>query len=332
MKTFWKTFILSIIFFISAIYLGSHSYTKVHETKLPPKIGLVEGKVENKMVNMPKKEMVKVEENFNSLDEAFKKSKRINVLLLGLEDIRTDTIILASFHPNNKKVDIISIPRDTYVHRKGYDQAELRKLNAIYGSHGPEGVKKALSHILLGVPIHNYVIIDYKGVENIVDSIGGVEVMVPFHMKYSDPTSNPPLNIDIPEGKQKLNGKESLDFLRYRKGNKKNSGYIDGDLGRIKAQQEFLKAFIDKTMSYKLPLVVKSGFKHVETDISLMEAVNYSTNVMGINMEDIKFQTLPGEAEFKRFDGKVLSYFIHDSLEIKSLMEEIYNIKKPPKS
>ncbi len=100
---------------------------------------------------------------------------------------------------------------------------------------------------------------DYRGVESIVDSLGGIEVVVPFHMVYKDPptATPPPLYINIPEGKQILDGKQSLNFLRYRKGNKGKSGYIDGDLGRIKSQQEFLKSFIDKTLSHKLPIVVK---------------------------------------------------------------------------
>ena len=323
MKTFWKTFILSVIFFTLAIYLGSYSYTKVNKDKIRSNI--------NTPINTPKKSQIKVDEDYSSLEEALKESKRINVLLLGLEDIRTDTIIFASFHPDDKKVDIISIPRDTYIHRKGYNAAEQRKINAIYGSHGVEGVKKAVSHVLGGVPIHNYVILDYKGVEKIVNSIGGVEVMVPFHMKYSDPSSNPPLNIDIPEGKQKLNGKQSLDFLRYRKGNDKKTGYIDGDLGRIKAQQEFLKAFVDKALSYKLPLVIKNGFDYVKTDISLIEGINYSTNVLGIKVEDFKFKILPGEGEFKKIDGKLLSYYIYNPLETKKILEDIYNIKKSPK-
>ena len=109
-----------------------------------------------------------------------------------------------------------------------------------------------------------------KGVENIIDSIGGVEVMVPFNMKYEDPTANPPLNIDIKEGKQVLDGEKSLEFLRYRKGNNNKEGYIDGDLGRIKAQQQFLKSFVDKALSYRLPVVIKKGFDYVKTDIKLI--------------------------------------------------------------
>jgi LCP family protein required for cell wall assembly len=333
MKNFWKTFILSIIFFTIAIYLGSHSYTKINKKENYANIGTAEKKDEEEIVKEKtvKERMIKKEENYDSLEDAFKNSKRINALVVGLEDVRTDTIMFASFQPEDKKVDIISIPRDTYIHRKGYNQGEQRKINAIYGNHGIAGVKKAVSHLLEGVPIHHYIIVDYKGVENIIDYLEGVEVVVPFHMVYKDPTAKPPLYINIPEGKQLLDGKQSLNFLRYRKGNKGKSGYIDGDLGRIKAQQEFLKSFVEKSISYKLPVVVKRGFEYIETDINLMDGINYSTKALGIKTEDFNFQTLPGKSEFKRIDGKLLSYFTPNLLDTKKLLENLYKVKKPPK-
>ncbi|NMA86444.1 MAG: LytR family transcriptional regulator [Tissierellia bacterium] len=335
MKSFWKTFILSIIFFISAIYLGSHSYTKIYREESLNNMNIIKENKSSEKVNSReenKKEVIKKEESYSSLEESFKNSKRINALIVGLEDIRTDTIILASFHPEDKNIDFISIPRDTYIHRRGYNQGEQRKINAIYGSHGISGVKKAVSYTLGDVPIHHHIIMDYRGVESIVDSLGGIEVVVPFHMVYKDPTATPPLYINIPEGKQILDGKQSLNFLRYRKGNKGKSGYIDGDLGRIKSQQEFLKSFIDKTLSHKLPIVVKKGFEHIETDIKLLDGINYATKVIGIKTDDFKFQILPGESEYKRINGKLLSYYIPNSLETKNLLETLYKVKKPPKN
>ena len=266
---------------------------------------IFKGKSENKEKSIENK-------TYSSLSEAFKDSDRINIIFLGMEDSRTDTIMLASFEQETKKVDIISIPRDTYIHRKGYDQAEQRKINAIYGDHGVGGVKKAVSYILESIPIHHYVMMDYKGVESIIDSIGGVEVVVPFHMKYKDPTANPPLNIDIKEGRQVLNGKESLEFLRYRKGNNHKGGYIDG-----------------KALSYRLPVVIRESFNNVKTDIKLTEGLAYSTNAMGIKDKDFIFKTLPGEGEFKRANGKLLSYFTYDVLETKKLLEQIYKVKPP---
>ena len=150
-------------------------------------------------------------------------------------------------------------------------------------------------------------------------------------MVYRDPTAKPPLYINIPEGKQVLNGKQSLNFLRYRKGNKGKSGYIDGDLGRIKAQQEFLKSFTAKALSYKLPLLVKKAFDHIETDIKLLDGINYATKAIGIKTEDLNFQILSGESEYRRINGKLLSYYIPNSLEIKKTLETLYKVKKSPR-
>jgi anionic cell wall polymer biosynthesis LytR-Cps2A-Psr (LCP) family protein len=148
-------------------------------------------------------------------------------------------------------------------------------------------------------------------------------------MRYRDPTGDPPLNINIKEGKQVLDGKKSLEFLRYRKGNNNKGGYIDGDLGRIKAQQQFLQSFLRKTLSYRLPVVIKKSFDYVKTDMKLTEALAYSTKAIGIKDEDFTFITLPGEGEFKRINGKLLSYFTYDALQTKRLLEKIYKVNPP---
>lgn len=335
MKTFWKTFILSILFFIFAVCLGSFSRTKLNspntknksESVLEARVGKDNTEEETRAHKEVGEKSSREEETYSSLEEAFKDDRRVNVLFVGLEDIRTDTIILSSFHMDNKKVDSIFIPRDTYIHREGYNKGEQRKINAIYGSHGISGVKKAVSYLLEDIPIHHHIIMDYEGVENIVDTVGGVEVVVPFPMVYTDTTANPPVHINIPEGRQVLDGKKAMDFLRYRKGNTKKVGYIDGDLGRIRAQQEFLKSFTKKALSYRLPFVVKRGFEYIETDIKLVEALNYATKAVGIKAEDFKFTTLPGESEFKRIRGQLLSYFIPNSSETKKLLEELYKVK-----
>lgn len=332
MRTFWKVFSISFIFFFVAMALGSYSYLKnEHEDN---NLGIVSqiggGKLEKQKEETQDKELEKTvekeeeiikEESFSSLEEAIKKSKRINAVIMGMEDVRTDTIIFLSFDLNKKDVYAVSIPRDTYIYRKGYDLAEQRKINAIYESHGAEGMKQAVSYIFHQVPIHHYVVLDYEGVKNIVDSLGGVEVVVPFDMKYQDLSANPPLRINLKAGRQVLNGDKALQFLRYRK------GYIEGDLGRIKAQQEFLKSFAKKALSFRLPVVIKNVYEYVETDISLFEALYYATKMLNMEGENIKFITLPGKPEFRKYGGKLLSYFIFNSQETKKLIEEIYNVE-----
>lgn len=286
----------------------------------------------NENINIAKKIIKKFEveskevESYSSLEEAVEKSKKINVLIVGMENVRTDTIIVANFCPDSKKVNLISIPRDTYIHRKGYDGAEQRKINSVNGAHGIEGVKKTASYILDDIPIHYHVILDYNGVKKIIDEIGGVEVEVPFHMKYNDMYSKPPLNIDIPPGKRTLNGKESLDFLRYRIGNNKKNGYVDGDIGRIRTQQEFISSFIGKAKGDMIK-VLKEGIKQVETDFTTIELLSYGRKAIGMNNDDLELMILPGNSEFKNINKRILSYYIYDKAEVTKLVNKIYNVK-----
>lgn len=327
MKTFLKVFIVSLLFFFVAFYIGANVYIENNSDKIEGNMSI--GFAEN--INIPDTILAKLEvrpkerEQFKSLEEAFEKSNRTNFLVLGMEDVRSDTIILASFCPDSKKIDLIAIPRDTYVHRKGYNDGEKRKINSVYFDHGIDGVKKTISYILPDIPIHYYMMIDYEGVEKIVDLVGGVELDVPFHMKYRDPTSKPPLDIDIKPGYQLLDGKQSLDFIRYRKGNNR-MGYRDGDLGRINAQKDFLKAFIPRAKDNVFTLVTK-GLKYLKTDIKLMEALSHGRNAIGISSEDMNFRLLPGKSDLREVNKNIYSYYIYNDREIQSMLEEIYNIK-----
>lgn len=329
MKTFAKVFIVSFVFFLLAILIGSYSYVKEKDIKLETNINNIVGdKINvNKYVSKKNETEPKEIKYYSDLKKAIEESNRINILIIGLEDVRADTIMFASFCPDTRKVNLINVPRDTYIHRKGYNGAAERKINSIYGEHGIMGLRKAVSHILGDIPINHHVIVDYEGVEKIVDEIGGVEVDVPFKMEYKDPTAKPPLNININSGKQILDGKKALQFLRYRKGNNKQ-GYVDGDLGRIKAQQQFLTSFITKT-SENLLTVVTKGIGYVKTDINIIDSFVYAKKALGMTKDDFKFDILPGKAEFKKVNKKVLSYFIYNSKEIKEVLEEIYNVKDP---
>lgn len=329
MKKFSMVFILSFFFFFIAMYIGANSYIQEKNIELENNIGA--GFYENISIGKTIVKKLEVEpkepEVYSSLEEAIEKSNRVNFLILGMEDVRTDTIILGNFCPDSKKLDLISIPRDTYIHRKGYNSAEQRKINSVNGVHGIPGIKKTVSHILDGIPISYYITLDYKGVEKIIDELGGVEVDVPFHMKYSDIASDPPLNIDISPGRQTLNGKRSLDFLRYRKGNNNKGGYIDGDLGRIRAQQDFIKSFIEKAQE-DIITVLRKGITYVKTDASIVDLLSYGRKSIGMTKDDLNLTILPGKAEFKKVNKRVLSYYIYDKSEVTKLLEKIYNVKK----
>lgn len=320
MKTFFKTFIVSLLFFLVAYSLGSFYSLRNNNVELDDYISQGE-KLNTNIINAQQRELeLKEEIEFDDLDTALEESSRVNFLILGLEDIRTDTMILASFDSDAKILDLISIPRDTYIHRKGYNTGPQRKINAIYYANGVEGVKQAVKHIV-DIPIDNHIIIDFEGVKEVVDLVGGVEVDVPFHMKYKQ--------IDLKPGKQVLNGEEALGFIRWRKNDDNSNNYIDGDLGRIKAQHEFLKSLLAKSKDNIVSLV-RSGFKYVDTDLKIFETIMLARDVNGIDNKNTRFYTVPGEHEFRTIDGVINSYYIFNGEEAEELIKNIYNVKKHP--
>jgi LCP family protein required for cell wall assembly len=156
---------------------------------------------------------------------------RINVLVVGLEEVRSDTTFVISYNAKLKNAHIISIPRDTYYFREDFQFSQNNKINSIYQVKGIEGLKDKIEEILK-IPINNYIIIDYEAFKVAVDAVEGVEINVPFHMKYDDIKDSPPLRIDIKPGKQTLDGENALKFLRFRKGNPGYESYKHGILLR----------------------------------------------------------------------------------------------------
>jgi len=251
-----------------------------------------------------------------SLGKAASNMKRFNILLAGLENKRTDTIMLVSYDTENKTADIISLPRDTYLPRNTDDEAELKKINAVYGQEGIEGLTLRVQG-LLGIPVEKYAVIDYEAVVACVDMIGGVQVDVPFHMEYTDIYDDPPLYIDIPEGVQVLDGEQSLKFLRFRK------GYDNQDLGRIEAQQQFIKSFVKRYLGLQLPEVIKEAYSHIETNISVSDLLDLAGDLVGFSTDNINTCILPGMET--PLEG--LSFYVPDENGIKNLIYSLYGLE-----
>lgn len=260
----------------------------------------------------------------SSFFKAFTNAKKVNVLLLGVNGNLTDTIMLVSFDMDKRYVDIISIPRDTYYQRQGYNSQAERKLNAAYRGN-PVNTAKAVSDILEGIPINYYAVIKYEGIEEIVDSMGGVPMDIPFRMKYDDPYDKPPLHINIPEGEQVLNGKQAVQFLRFRHSNK-NSGYQsypDADMGRIKAQQQFMVNAFKQCLGFDLPKIATTVYDNVTSDMKLKTVLYFAGKSTGITGEDITTYTLPVKT-----DPNPPYYVYPDVEEIEKMLIEIYSIEE----
>ena len=250
-------------------------------------------------------------------------NERVNILVMGVESTRTDTIIFLSIDTGSNKVDAVSIPRDTYYPTEGKEGLGQKKINAVYGfkdSGGPEGLVEAVS-ALLDTNIDYYILVDYEGVSDVVDLIGGVEVDVPFRMKYDDPYANPPLHIDFEPGVQIIKGDNALEYLRFRKSNDGSVG--GGDVSRIERQQDFLKSAAKSALGPKLPIVIIRGLSYVDTDMPVYKGGLVGASMIGVNSEKINFHTLP--MDYSGYGNDGLSYFFHDEEETELLIDEITN-------
>ncbi|MDR2156657.1 MAG: LCP family protein [Clostridiales Family XIII bacterium] len=244
----------------------------------------------------------------------YKDSKRVNVLLLGHNQELTDTIMLGSFDTELKRVDVISVPRDTYYERPDYPGAAYQKINSVYKTEGVEAMAAAVSEVLNGTPIHFYEIISDEGVAHIVDAMGGVTIDVPMDMHYTDESQN--LYIDLKQGTQTLDGERAVQFLRFRK------GYPTGDIGRVEAQQNFLKEAFKQSIGFGFPKVARTAVKEVETNMQLKMALRLAGKAVGMTTEDIATHTAPGEAS--TFNGA--SYYLVDAGRTAVLMDSIYGM------
>ncbi|MBS7526631.1 LCP family protein [Fusibacter paucivorans] len=248
---------------------------------------------------------------------------RINILVLGIEGTRTDTMLLVSMSTRDNAVDVIAIPRDTYYPTDGKTKLGQKKLNAVYGFKdvgGVDGVSHAISNIL-GIEINHTVTVNYDAVKSIVDLLGGVEIDVPFDMQYDDLYATPPLHIDFKAGPQVITGDNAIGYLRFRKS---NDGKIrEGDIQRIGRQQAFIAAAAKKAIGPKLPYIVSGAIKEVETDLSIPDGMLYTIGMLGINDAKIHMHTLPAKSIGTGSDG--LSYYYYDADATRQMMLDIYN-------
>jgi len=254
--------------------------------------------------------------------KVFTEAEKVNVLLLGVNQGLTDTIMLVSFDTKNKRIDLISIPRDTYYQREGYNSAAERKINAAYRKN-PINTARAVHEILLGIPINYYAVIDYEGIKKIVDSMGGVPMDIPFPMKYTDLYDKPPLYINIPKGEQVLDGEHAVQFLRFREGDKGYQSYPEGDIGRVKAQQRFMVNAFKKCISFELPKIAATVFENITSDIDLKIVLYLAGKGVGITGDDITTYTMPGTP-----DPKSPYYVYPKAKEIAEMLIEIYSMEK----
>ncbi|TDA68635.1 MAG: LytR family transcriptional regulator [Clostridia bacterium] len=247
---------------------------------------------------------------FNPLPAILKKEP-VNILLLGVdqrgkEPSRADTILVAFVDPSVPQVNLLSIPRDTYVNVPGVG---MTKVNHAHAYGGSELTMEAVE-ALLGVPVDRYVEVNFEGFAKIIDILGGIEIDVDRRMHY------PPEGIDLQPGRQVLDGKDALAFVRFR-------GYPEADIERIEHQHQFLLALADQTLRarniIRLPELVAELRNNVRTNMDLTEVVSLAQSLKDMPPGNMAARTLPGEPRYIR----EVSYWVPDTEKLKPVVQQL---------
>ncbi|MFN8671960.1 MAG: LCP family protein [Candidatus Sericytochromatia bacterium] len=223
---------------------------------------------------------------------------------------RTDAILLAKM--TNEGIDLISIPRDSYVNIPDYG---YNKINSANVKGGPELLKKTVEN-WLNLKIDDYVLINTFGVIEFVDLFGGIDFNVPKRMKYNDYAGN--LFIDLYPGMQKLDGKKVHDLLRFRNDEL-------GDLNRVKREQDMIKAILTQTLKpsnlLKIPSALYILDNYIETSMNSSKVVFLAKKLLETDdlKNKISMQTLPGIGGTKNGAW----YWFIDEKETKNILSEL---------
>lgn len=246
-------------------------------------------------------------------EEAFPGKDGINVLLMG-HDVdrdrkgrivdtrgRADSIILARIDFTGKRINLLSIPRDTLVRIPGYRGKRRVSYANAYG--GPDLSCRTVSDFL-GVEPDYYVMVGFDGFQKAIDMAGGLRINVDKQLDYDDNWGD--LHIHLKPGEQKLNGEQAIGFVRYRHA---NNGEGDSDLVRIKRQQEFFRAakarLADPQVMFRAPRILDKIRADTQSQLTPSQIACLAMFVRSLPQSAIRTETLPvmpGGGAFVRAD------------------------------
>ncbi len=196
--------------------------------------------------------------------------QRITFLLLGIDradsfDGNTDVIMLASLDPESGSALVLSIPRDLCLDTC---DSHSSRVNEILKRQGMEALQETL-HNITGLPIDYFLLVNFYGVERIIDSLGGVNVWSPreFDERFVYLDTDEEIRLVLEPGLNTLNGREAVAYGRSRKYDPA------GDFARICRQQQVMRGLRDQALSpaliLNIPAVIEELGGAFRTDFPL---------------------------------------------------------------
>ena len=218
----------------------------------------------------------KTYKGFGNETNVIAENKPMTILLMGVdtgsgsrEDPwagNSDTMILVTVNPQTKETTMTSLERDILTNITSDGETVQAKLNSAYAQGGAKLAIKTIQD-LLNIHIDRYVMINMKGLVQLVDKVGGITVNNPFDFDISIEENEPEYTAKIAPGRQEINGDQALVYSRMR--------YQDpeGDYGRQKRQREVIKKVVEKVLSLNsvshYQAILKAVSSNMQTNIEL---------------------------------------------------------------
>lgn len=301
-------FILTIAIVIGGSYAYvRYKYDKMVVEKTKEEHRITQSEKDNNKDNSDTSESTSSKDGDNDKkDNDDNQLSSLNILIMGTDKsgYRTDSVILIHYDILSKSTCLFSIPRD-YMLTLSKETQNLIHYYAKYvkfadfSSYVKQAKKESTPSIItqtveeiLDIKIDHFVVVDISGFRKAVDAVGGVDVYIPEHLRYTDPYQN--LYINLPAGVHTLDGKKAEQLVRFRKG---LNGY--GDIGRMQMQQYFLTNYIKKLFSFnsvtKINEIAESLTGMLQTDAQLTEAMEIFQTIKDADFTKVDSLQLPGE-------------------------------------
>lgn len=227
------------------------------------------------------------------------------IALLGTDESRqakiwrTDSIMLVLVNEQSRRVGILSIPRDLWVFVPGHGHARINTVDALGERTGhPGGGAGLLDQTLrhnLDIPVDHYVRIDFRGFEDLIDVLGGVtiDVQAPINDRFPDPLHPSGwAQLTLPVGRQHMDGHTALNYCRSR--------MTTSDFDRSRRQLQVLGALGAKVLTLdtlvRAPKLWEAYRASVDTDLTMVEAVQLAYVIQGIELENVRTRQLDRDA------------------------------------
>jgi LCP family protein required for cell wall assembly len=203
---------------------------------------------------------------------------------------RSDTIMLVQLDPRREKAVVLSFPRDLWVEipGRGWDKINTSFEGGVNGG-GPLRVARTI-HRLTGLKVNHFLYVDLLGFQHVVDTLGGVEMCIPF------PVRDPLSALDLDAGCQRLDGRQALGYVRTRH---LPCDEAAPDLRRIGRQQQFLRAVINQLLApgeiVRAPGLVKPVLASLkrDADLTIADLAHLVGRLRGLSTGAVEFRAVP---------------------------------------